>query len=277
MKTPIVITKKQADEIICSKNSSLKVSLDLGASLSEVIKEGRFVNICGARILIDELKRIKEEECYIIVKGKLQKLAFFSGKTNFYYKLVPTKDWPTFTLSSTPMHRHTNISPKRNAEIVIRQIKPHGIVLDTCCGLGYSAILSSQTAEKVFTFELDKNVIELAKFNPYSSGIFTNKNIKLENKSIADGIKDFAGSFFDVIIHDPPTFKYSPLLYSENYYRELYRELKKGGIIYHYAPCPQKMKGNVFYKGIIKRMIRCGFTNVYYDERISGVVARKLQ
>ena len=80
------------------------------------------------------------------------------------------------------------------------------------------------------------------KFNPYSKELFSNEKIEIRQKNIFEEISQFEDSFFDRIIHDPPTFKYSPELYSREFLAELYRVLKKGGILYHYCPCPQKTK-----------------------------------
>jgi predicted methyltransferase len=57
-------------------------------------------------------------------------------------------------------------------------------------------------------------------------------------EDILEGIKQFSDNFFDEIIHDPPTFKYSPDIYSKQFYEELFRVLKKGGKLYHYSPLP---------------------------------------
>jgi len=80
----------------------------------------------------------------------LEKISFFSEETNRFYKLIPTSDWPTITISSVPMHRLS--SPKNDTENKINLLKPFGYVLDTCMGPGYTAILSARRAKKVITF-----------------------------------------------------------------------------------------------------------------------------
>ena len=166
----LIITKKEAEIVLKSLPGDLMISLDLGKSLSNIkIKENSAV-IGTEEIGFDELKKIKEGACYAVENSSIKKIAFFSEDTNFYYKLVPTQDWPTFTLSSTPMHMHTKTSPKRNAESIVGLADIRNCyVLDTCCGLGYTAIISSKKAKKVFTFEKDKNVLAIAMVNPYSN------------------------------------------------------------------------------------------------------------
>lgn len=271
----MIITKKEAERIVRSKEKVL-ISLNLGISTTiAYIKEG-FVLIKDQKIPIPDFKKVKDDTCYLIEDNSLKKVALFSDDTNFYYKLVPTADWPTITLSSTPMHRHTQISPKQDTISKINEIKPiKGKIIDTCCGLGYTAIMASKNAEEVYTFEKDKNVLQIARFNPFSEELFNSKKIKIFEEDVCDGISKFRDGFFDRIIHDPPTFKYAPELYSKKFCLELFRVLKKQGIIYHYAPWPHKTKSRVFYPKIIRNLRECGFRNVQYSQRSSGVRALK--
>jgi predicted methyltransferase len=174
------------------------------------------------------------------------------------------------------MHRHIDFSPKKDTELKIAEIFPvKGTVLDTCCGLGYTAIMASQNAEKVYTFEKDKNVLEMDKYNPYSQKLFHNPKIVIANQSIAEAIKQMKSCSFDRIIHDPPTFKLSPELYSLKFHRELYRVLAVRGALYHYCPSPHKTKGKLFYPKIVEQLRKCGFKQVEYHPLSSGIRAVK--
>lgn len=272
----IILTKKESEKILSSKESLVKISLDLGVSQEEVTKDDKIVNIRNNKIQLDSLLKLEDDSCYSVENNKLKKIGFFSEETNLYYKLVPSIDFPTFTISSTPMHRHTNISPKKDTLLKIKEVSPiRGRVLDTCLGLGYTAIFSSKKAYEVHTFERDNAVIELTKVNPYSMGLYENKNIILHNEDVCFGIKNFKNEYFDEIIHDPPTFKLNPALYHPDFYKELYRVLKHRGVLYHYAPNPDKMKGRQFYNLIIKGLRNAGFCNIKYKETSSGVRAEK--
>ena len=273
---PPILTKKEADRIINKKEGAASISLDLGMSSTTILIKDGCVSIQQQKIPLSALQKVKESTCYILEDNALKQIAFFSDETNLYYKLLPTQNWPTITLSSTPMHRYSTILPKKDTELKIKEISPvKGMVLDTCCGLGYTSILSSKNAEKVFTFEKDKNVLRIAEFNPYSKELFSNEKIIINQKNIFEEITQFEDSFFDRIIHDPPTFKYSPELYSKEFHAELYRVLKKGGILYHYCPCPQKTKDRKFYPRILKQLEEAGFKKVEYHEASSGVRALK--
>ncbi|MBT7902729.1 methyltransferase [Candidatus Woesearchaeota archaeon] len=271
-----IITKKEADMIRITLGESVEISLDLGKTKTKVTIKDEHAHILGEKIPISAFSKVKPETCYLVMEGELKKLALFSDETNFYYKLVPSRDWPTVTLSSTPMHRHCSVTPKNDTISKMNEIEPiKGNILDTCCGLGYTAIMEAKQADSVNVFERDENVLEIAKLNPYSQELFTNPKIKLHIDSVFDGIKEFKKDFFDIIVHDPPTFKYSAELYSRQFYSELFRVLKKGGILYHYAPWPKKTHKVEFYRGIILKLEENGFSDVKYSEKSSGVVARK--
>src|SRR3989338_4636651 len=163
----IVITKSEAERILNAEGSEVYVSLDLGISSSKIDVSNGIADIIGQKIPIKEFEAVKEKACYAVEDNQLKRVAFFSEETNLFYKLLPTKDWPTITLSSTPMHRFTFVSPKKDTESKIKEISPiKGNVLDTCCGLGYTAIMASQDADELLTFERDPNVLRIAEYNP---------------------------------------------------------------------------------------------------------------
>ena len=276
MKLPPIITRKEALLILHSGESNLDVSLDLGISKTKISMKNGIAHVGEHKVALGAFEKIKDDACYFIQNNEIRKIYLFSDETNFYYKLFPTSDWPTITLSSTPMHRHTNISPKKDTELKIREISPvTGTILDTCCGLGYTAIMASWKADKIITFERDENVLTVARYNPYSAELFSSKKIEIKKEDVAIGIKKFKANFFDRIIHDPPTIRYSPLLYTIEFYKELYRVLKPSGILYHYAPNPQKTKGQILYPKLIDMLKKCGFRDVEYHEVSSGIRAVK--
>ncbi len=270
-----LISLKEAKKILSSKPGHLGISLDAGLSLTKIFIGKDYVEIEKEKIPLEEFKRIKKNSYYFIESCHFKKLAFFSQESNFYYKLMPTADWPTITFSSTPMHRWVLVSPKQDTLSKIKEISPiQGRVLDTCCGLGYTSIVSSKDAEEVHTFERDEYVIHVAKFNSYSKELFTSKKIKLMQGDISQIIMKIQGNFFDRVIHDPPTFKYSPELYSKEFYQQIYRVMKKGALLYHYAPWPHRM-GKPLYLKIMKLLKETGFRNIRYSEESSGVIAQK--
>lgn len=269
---PPIITKSEAEKILKAEGNEAQLSLDLGISISGVSISGGIADIKGQRIPVKDFKSVREKACYAVEDSRLKRVAFFSEETNLFYKLLPAKDWPTITLSSTPMHRFTFVSPKKDTESKIREITPvRGKVLDTCCGLGYTAIMASKDADSVFTFEKDPNVLRIAEYNPHSRQLFACKKIRLFQKDIFSEIKKFKDGFFSRVIHDPPTFKYSPELYSAGFHAGLFRVLNEGGILYHYCPSPQITKGRMLYPRIARQLKEAGFHHVDYHSSSSGI------
>lgn len=279
----IAFTKDTAEFLLkeaLKRREKIELSIDLGKSRQVVdIIDGFVVPKQGEskKFSLEKLQRLKENTVYTVENGKVLAVELFSNESNLYYKLRPTKDWPTLMLSSVPMHRFITSTPKLDTESKINSIKPiKGKVLDTCCGLGYTAImLAKNGANSVTCFEKDNFVLDICKYNPYSEELFTNEKITLINESIFQGIKKLESESFDRIIHDPPTISFAKELYSIEFYIELYRVLKKDGKLYHYAPSPGKTRGVEFWKTMVKLLKNAGFRDVDYFKNSSGIVAKK--
>ncbi|RLG70081.1 MAG: SAM-dependent methyltransferase, partial [Candidatus Iainarchaeum archaeon] len=133
----------------------------------------------------------------------------FDKKTNLFYKLVACEnDWNALEISGIQMHSYKH-GIRKTIRKMVSILKPKGVVLDCCCGLGYLAILTAKrkSVVKVYSFEKDPNVIFLAKKNPFSKELFENKKIILKNEDVFEAIKKFKDGMFDCIFHDPPSIK----------------------------------------------------------------------
>lgn len=204
--------------------------------------------------------------------------SFFSDKTNRFYKLFKTQDWPALEISGIRMHLVKGTTPKKSSYDMIEPLKPlKGIVLDTCAGLGYTAkiLVQEPRVKKVYTFEVDENVLELAKINPFSKQLFSDKKIVLENKSVADALKGFPDNFFHRILHDPPSIRIAGELYSGPFYAELFRVLKPQGILFHYTGRPGHLSGRDVPKSVETRLLKAGFYAPKWFEKAQGLRARK--
>lgn len=205
-------------------------------------------------------------------------ISIFDNETNRYYRLIPSTSWPTFEISGIRMHRTKDVDPKQDTELKIKAIKPlKGFVLDICTGLGYTAILCAkqESVKKVITVEKDKNVIYLQKQNKFSEELFINPKIERIHGDIQEVILKFENNFFDAVIHDPPSMKIAGELYSEDFYRHLFRVLKQNGKLFHYTGSPGIKSGKDIVSGVIRRLQRAGFRNVKRVEFALGVVAIK--
>ena len=269
----MIITKKEFDFIKAQpKDEPFYLNLDLGkAKIAVIVKKNQA--ILDGRLALDLDEKIKDNCCYLIDNQGVRKIYSFSLETNRPYKLIPTSDWPTISIGSVPMHKLR--SPKKDSEAKISLIKPYGCVLDTCMGLGYTAILASKKAKKVISFEKDREVLEMARLNPYSQELFSSSNIEIRQEDVMVGVKSFESNYFDCIIHDPPTFKLAGELFSLQFYQLLMGRLKTGGKVFHYTPLYKIKQGVDFPSQVKKRLVKAGFKNINYSENAGGFLCQK--
>lgn len=243
-------------EAIKKGKDSIEVSADLGLTKTNLRLDKNGFYFDNVLIGLPEI-RSDDKNCYILAGSQLQKVQFFSPETNTLYKLVPTKFRPILQFSGTSMHKKKFIER-------VEKDRLKGKVLDAGTGLGYTAIAESKTAEEVITVEIDANVIEIAKLNPYSQDLFSKDNIKRITGDITEEIKKFGNDEFNFIVFDAGTPKSSGDFFSLNNYKEAFRVLKKNGKLYHYLPKPQVKQGRDFGAEVIQRMKSAGF---YIAER----------
>jgi predicted methyltransferase len=209
---------------------------------------------------------------------KIPEIKFYDDKTRKFYKLVKTSTWPTVKVSGIFMHRVQDVDPKTDSILKIKALgKIEGIGLDTCTGLGYTSILSvrEEKVEKIITIEKDVNMIDIAKLNPYSKELFTNPKIELIIGDIYEEIRKFPDEHFNFIIHDPPRISIAGELYSLEFYKQLFRVLKKSGKLYHYTGKPGIRQKKNYAKGIIQRLVLAGFKKIERVDYANGVVCFK--
>jgi predicted methyltransferase len=125
----------------------------------------------------------------------------------------------------------------------------------------------------VFSIEKSIDVHKLCKLNPWSKKFFEDENIyKIIGDSV-EQVKLFEDNFFDTIIHDPPRFSIAGDMYSEEFYLNLNRILKKGGKVFHYIGKPDSKFGLKMFKSIKNRMENCNFS-VKIENKRYGLVAK---
>lgn len=271
----MIFTARQAKELLLGKK---EISLDLGITLSKVeFQDNKWIFPNNQSLEEKDLKKAikKDEICFFIENNSLVPISSFSDETNNYYKLVPTASWPTLEISGIRMHVTKSMTPKEDTEQKISFVNPCiGTVLDTCTGLGYTAIMASKTSDQVYTFEIDAHVIEIQKVNPYSKLLFESEKIKRHHGDVFIEIKNLKSNFFDRVIHDPPRLALSTLLYSQGFYNELFRVMKKNSKLYHYTGDPGSKRGLDIRQGIIMRLEESRFKNI--NRVFNGVTAEKL-
>lgn len=278
----VVLSHIQAKEILSQKNKKeLWVSLDLSRTKDLVkIENNQVVFPNGEKLDFESLEKIVKDKnkCYIVLEGKAYPIVIFSEKTGWVRTLRPTKSAPTSTLAGFIMHRIKDIDPIEDTKLKLSKLKinKNSIVLDTCTGLGYTAIESAKKAKKVFTVEIDDSAIKIAKVNPWSKELFKMPNIEIIIGDIKEIIKNFRDNYFSHIIHDPPNMRLAGDLYSEKLYQEFFKKLKYKGQLFHYIGNPDKKQGSSITPGVIQRLKKVGFKKVKPIPHAFGVLAQKL-
>jgi len=255
---------------------TLTISPDLNLSQTSIELSNQSV-VLGEKLFdIDELKKIAEKLSGVILvkNGEPEKLEFFAGK---YYKLRPTAESaPTVEIDGIRMHRTKTVDPGEDSRRKVQYaVKPGDAVLDTCSGLGYTAILAvKKGADNVVTCEKDHQILQIRRKNPHSAALSDDK-ITVMSGDVFDLIKGFSAGQFDSVIHDPPRFSLAGDLYGSEFYRQLNRVLKRRGRLFHYTGDPySKGRGRNFTEGVLRRLESAGFKPVHKPEDL-GVFAVK--
>ena len=282
MTQPIILSYLQIKPILEAKQnglSSIEVSPDLGLTtvMVTMMPEGvLFPN--GARLSWQSIEKINKStvNCFLVEKDNVRPIQVFSETTNRVCSLMPTQKAPSMLIAGFVMHRIKDIDPYADTLRKIAAISPVvGRVLDTATGLGYTAIEAARTAEQVLTIELDPGAQEMARLNPWSRALFENPRIQQVMGDACEVVQTFEDQSFARIIHDPPTFSLAGELYSGEFYRQLFRVLKRGGRLFHYVGDPNSKASGGVTKGVLRRLQEAGFARVVRRPEAFGVVAYK--
>ena len=184
-----------------------------------------------------------------------------SRYTTALIKLVPT-EWgaPTFEIDGIKMLPTAQVSPYADAERKVGLIQPRGkVILDTCGGLGYFAAWCLQgQAQQVLSYEKNPDVLWLRGINPWSPP--TGPVLTLTQGDITQEIAKLPTASVDAILHDPPRFGIAGELYSQLFYDQLARVIKRRGRMFHYTGSPNKLtSGRDVPDEVAKRLQRAGF------------------
>jgi predicted methyltransferase len=282
LETQAILSHYQAETLLSARaqgQGAARCSLYLGISSAEVALSNEGVQAeHELSIPWDWIETIAEDQnaCFTLTAEGPQKVKTFSQATSRPISLFPTSEAPTLLIAGLPMHRIKGTTPNRDTEAKVKAVKPiRGRVLDTCTGLGYSAILAAKTVEQVVTIELDPAVLEIARQNPWSQELFTRKNIEQLLGDSFDVIEEMEAEQFSVILHDPPTMSLAGHLYSQDFYAELWRVLRPGGRLFHYVGDPKSKSGSQTTNGVMRRLEQAKFTAVRRRPRAFGVSAQK--
>lgn len=271
------INAQQALDAIAKGQSHVRISIDLNLSEQDVcIDDHALMLDVDNRLSIDALKKIvkKTQRIYLCSDGDMTAL---EDRSSGYHKLVPTTGAPLLEISGVKMHISKGTDPFVSASDMAQQVVRKGDnVLDCCSGLGYSAIAAYRLgATEVLSVELSPEVVGLRARNPWSKDLQQQAIVQRQG-SIFELIGTLPATSFDSVIHDPPRFSLAGELYSEEFYREIFRVLHRDGRLFHYTGNPHMVKkGSSFVDGVIRRLKAAGFRHVDKVEHLMGVSAQK--
>ncbi|MBU1193312.1 MAG: hypothetical protein KKE62_18125 [Proteobacteria bacterium] len=258
--------------------TQIHLSLDLNLTHKTwQIEDSRL--ILGADIDVDSqmLSAIASDKTRIFVL-KDKDLMPLEIRSQGYYKLVPTSSAPTLEINGIKMHRSKDIDPLTDAQLKTqRVVSPGDQTLDTCGGLGYSAVFALKAgAKKVVSFEKSREVVALRNQNPWLEK-YADDRLELIHADVVQKIDAFDNGRFNSVIHDPPRFTSATGdLYGKKFYDALFRVMTSGAKLFHYTGSPKKIKTrDRFIKNTIQRLEHSGFKSLEFHEHLQGVYGRK--
>jgi len=261
-------------------NGARKVSLSLDLNLSEKlwqIEADRLILDNDAFIDMKKLESISsfENKIFIFQNNELIPIEI---RSDAYYKLVPTDSAPTLEINGIKMHRSKDIDPLTDARLKAqRVVRAKDQVLDTCGGLGYSALFALKAgAKKVISTEKSLAVINIRNLNPWLK-ISSDKRLELIHTDITKEIDGFENGMFNAVIHDPPRFTSATGdLYGRKFYNALFRVMAAHSKLFHYTGSPKKIKKkDNFIKNTMKRLENSGYKDICFYDNLQGIYAEK--
>lgn len=254
--------------------SAINCTLDLGRSTATVQLDANGWHWNGRRFPF--METCKERTIYWWDGDGFAAVSRFGQSL---IKLVPTEwDAPTFEIDGIKMLPTAQVSPYEDARRKVALIQPQGrIVLDTCGGLGYFAAWCLQGgARQVLSFEKNPDVIWLRGLNPWSpahEGPDASPALTLTQADISEHIATLPAASVDAVLHDPPRFGIAGELYSQKFYDQLARVLRKGGRMFHYTGTPNRLTSRRDVPSeVATRLQRAGFTTTLEGDGVLAIL-----
>ncbi|MCM2336615.1 MAG: hypothetical protein NDI66_07520, partial [Pseudomonas sp.] len=236
-------------------------SLDLGRSSAEAVLHAADWAWRGQPYPYPE--KLKDRTVYHWDGDGFAPVSRYSGAL---IKLVPT-GWgaPTFEIDGIKMLPTSKESPLDDARRKVALVEPRGkVVLDTCGGLGYfAACCLDAGVARIQSFEKNADVLWLRTLNPWSpdpDDPASGGRLQLQQADISEAITRVADASVDAVLHDPPRFGIAGELYSQAFYDQLARVLRRGGRLFHYTGSPNRLtSGRDVPREVLKRLEKAGF------------------
>jgi predicted methyltransferase len=272
-----LLTRDTAEALLDARGRGARAwtgSLDLGRSQDEALLEAAHWRWRGADYPYPD--RLRDRTIHWFDGADWSAVSRYAGSL---IKLVPT-GWgaPTFEIDGIKMLPTSKESPLDDARRKVALVQPHGkAVLDTCGGLGYFAACCLQAGvARVHSFEKNESVLWLRALNPWSPDPDSPESggrLRLVHADVAEAIATLPAASFDAMLHDPPRFGIAGELYSQAFYDQLARVLRRGGSLFHYTGTPNKLtSGRDVPREVARRLEKAGFKA---QLALDGVLAQR--
>ena len=270
-----LLTRPLAEALLAARKAGTDIwaaSLDLGRSSGEARLDAEAWEWRGQCYPWPE--KLKDRTIYYWDGDEFSAVSRYSGAL---IKLVPT-EWgaPTFEIDGIKMLPTAKASPIEDARRKVALVQPQGkTVLDTCGGLGYFAACCLEAgAARIQSFEKNADVLWLRTLNPWSPDpeeAAHSGRLQLTHGDVSQAIAQIPDSSVDALLHDPPRFGIAGELYSQIFYDQLARVLRRGGRLFHYTGRPNTLtSGRDVPREVAKRLEKAGFRT---ELALDGVLA----
>jgi uncharacterized protein len=259
-----LLTRPLAEALLAARDAgadTCALSLDLGRSSGEARLHTDTWEWRGQRYPWPGT--LKDRTIYHWDGDEFAAVSRYSGAL---IKLVPT-EWgaPTFEIDGIKMLPTAKTSPVDDARRKVALVQPRGkTVLDTCGGLGYfAACCLDAGAARIQSFEKNTDVLWLRTLNPWSpdpEAAAHNGRLQLIHADVSQAIAQIPEASVDALLHDPPRFGIAGELYSQIFYDQLARVLRRSGRLFHYTGSPNTLtSGRDVPREVAKRLEKAGF------------------
>lgn len=209
---------------------------------------------------------------------KNEPLAVQAGDGPYAHYSLRRSEWgtPVLWIDGIQMQATSLGDPlAQAAAIATAVVRPGDVVLDTCSGLGYTAMAARRAgAARVITVEVDAAVRSIRRLSPLSVGL-DDPAIEQVAGDVREVAAALAQGAIGAVIHDPPRFSRAGELYGFAFYCEIFRLLASGGRLFHYTGDPGGKKGRDLPRGVRRRLGQAGFASVRPRPDLQGLTARR--
>ena len=274
-----LITLKVHEQMLAALRAGtarLDCSLDLDRSMTTLALQADHWTWNGQRFAY--LDVCKDRTIYCWTGTRFTAVARY---TSALIKLVPTQ-WgpPTFEIDGIKMLPTAKVSPYADAQRKVALVEPRGkVILDTCGGLGYFADCCLQAgAAQVISFEKNPDVLWLRSLNPWSPAVSPSQDtarLSLMQADVTEQLPQLPDASVDAILHDPPRFGIAGELYSQVFYEQLARVIRRNGRLFHYTGTPNKLTSGRDVPGeVSRRLQQAGFSTQLNGDGVLAIRKR---